>query len=58
VAGVIRSAQDEGLARSGDPVVLANMLIGMIDGLAVQVILASANMSPGHHARHLPRVHR
>jgi AcrR family transcriptional regulator len=45
VAGVIRSAQDEGLARSGDPVVLANMLIGMIDGLAVQVVLASANMS-------------
>src|SRR5689334_14773059 len=36
VAGVIRSAQHEELARPGDPVVLANMLIGMLDGLAVQ----------------------
>lgn len=44
VAGVIRAAQREGLARSGDPVVLANMLIGMLDGLAVQVILSSQSM--------------
>jgi len=45
VAGMIRSAQTESLARSGDPVVLASMLIGMIEGLAVQVILSSADMS-------------
>lgn len=44
VAGVIRSAQHEKLARPGDPVVLANMLIGMLDGLAVQVILESASL--------------
>jgi AcrR family transcriptional regulator len=45
VAGVIRAAQHEEVARPGDPVVLANMLIGMLDGLAVQVILGSASMS-------------
>lgn len=45
VAGVIRSAQSEGLVRAGDPVVLANMLIGLLDGLAVQVVLESPNMS-------------
>ncbi len=45
VAGVIRSAQGEGLVRAGDPVVLANMLIGLLDGLAVQVVLKSPNMS-------------
>ena len=44
VAGVIESAQDEGTARSGDPVLLANMLIGMLDGLAVQVLLESSSM--------------
>ncbi|BBX38319.1 TetR family transcriptional regulator [Mycolicibacterium mageritense DSM 44476 = CIP 104973] len=44
VAGVIRAAQTEGLARAGDPVTLANMLIGMLDGLAVQVILQSPSM--------------
>lgn len=45
VAGVIRAAQDEGLARPGDPAVQANMLIGMLDGLAVQVVLGSPSMS-------------
>jgi AcrR family transcriptional regulator len=45
VAGVIRSAQHQELARPGDPVVLANMLIGMLDGLAVQVLLGSQSMS-------------
>lgn len=45
VAGVIRAAQDEGLARPGDPAVQANMLIGMLDGLAVQVVLKSPKMS-------------
>lgn len=41
---MIRAAQTEGLARAGDPVTLANMLIGMLDGLAVQVILQSPSM--------------
>lgn len=45
VAGVIRDAQAGGLARAGDPAVQANMLIGMLDGLAVQVVLGSPNMS-------------
>lgn len=45
VADVIRSAQDAGLARAGDAVVQANMLIGMLDGLAVQVVLRSPRMT-------------
>ena len=45
VTGVIQSAQDAGLARAGEAAVLANMLIGMVDGLAVQVILESPRMS-------------
>ncbi|MGB8404263.1 MAG: TetR/AcrR family transcriptional regulator [Mycobacterium sp.] len=45
VAGVIGAAQREDLARSGDPVVLANMLIGVLDGLAVQVLLESPAMT-------------
>ncbi|MCV7430872.1 TetR/AcrR family transcriptional regulator [Mycolicibacterium bacteremicum] len=45
VAGVIEAAQREGLARPGDPTAQANMLIGMLDGLAVQVVLDSPSMS-------------
>ena len=45
VTGVISDAQREELARSGDPVDLANMLIGMLDGLAVQVLLESPSMT-------------
>ncbi|MGU3497603.1 TetR/AcrR family transcriptional regulator [Mycobacterium sp. C31M] len=45
VAGVIQQAQDEGLARPGDAAAQANMLIGMLDGLAVQVVLGSPSMS-------------
>lgn len=45
VAGVIAAAQDEGTARAGDAVLQANMLIGMLDGLAVQVLLESSSMS-------------
>jgi AcrR family transcriptional regulator len=44
VAAVLKSAQDEGLTREGDPVVQANMLIGLLDGLAVQVVLQSPSM--------------
>jgi AcrR family transcriptional regulator len=45
VAGVIGSAQREGEGRDGDPMTLANMLIGMLDGLAVQVLLESPSMT-------------
>jgi AcrR family transcriptional regulator len=45
VAGIIRDGQDQGLLRSGDAVELANALIGMIDGLAIQVLLNSSNMT-------------
>jgi AcrR family transcriptional regulator len=45
VAGVIADAQAAGTARPGDASVQANMLIGMLDGLAVQVVLESPNMS-------------
>ena len=45
VAGIIRDGQDQGLLRPGDAVELANALIGMIDGLAIQVLLGSRNMT-------------
>ncbi|ANW65808.1 TetR family transcriptional regulator [Mycobacterium sp. djl-10] len=45
VASVIADAQAAGTARPGDASVQANMLIGMLDGLAVQVVLESPNMS-------------
>lgn len=45
VAGVIGDAQRAGLARPGDPVTVSNMLIGMLDGLAVQVVLHSSQMT-------------
>ncbi|GAA1683702.1 TetR/AcrR family transcriptional regulator [Fodinicola feengrottensis] len=45
VAEVIKAAQDAGTARAGDPVRLANMLVGMVDGLAMQVLLRSPSMS-------------
>ncbi len=45
VAGVIEAAQEEGSARPGNAGQMANMLIGMLDGLAVQVLLGSGAMS-------------
>ena len=45
VAGIIRDGQDAGLFRADDPVVAANGLIGMIDGLALQVLLGSHSMT-------------
>lgn len=44
VADVIGAAQRQGTARSGDPTRLADMLVGMLDGLAVQVLLHSPAM--------------
>jgi AcrR family transcriptional regulator len=45
VAGIIRDGQDAGLFRDEDPVLAANALIGMIDGLALQVLLGSHSMT-------------
>ena len=45
VAEVIRQAQALGQARPGDPVQLADMLISMIDGLAMQSLLHSTHVN-------------
>ncbi len=45
VAAIIRDGQDAGEFRGGDPVVFANGLIGMIDGLSLQVLLGSRSMT-------------
>lgn len=45
VAGVIRDGQVAGQFRPEDPVVVANALIGMIDGLALQVLVGSHSMT-------------
>ncbi|MGH3648880.1 MAG: TetR/AcrR family transcriptional regulator [Micromonosporaceae bacterium] len=46
VAGIVRDGQDHGVFRDGDAVQLANALIAMIDGLAIQVLLGSPSMTP------------
>ena len=45
VAGIVRDGRDAGVFRDEDPVLVANALIGMIDGLALQVILGSRSMT-------------
>lgn len=45
MAGIIRDGQDQGHFRAGDAVLQANMLIGVIDGLAMQVLLGSRSMT-------------
>lgn len=45
VAAVIRDGQTLGLLREGDAVEYANRLIGMIDGLAIQVLVGSRSMT-------------
>jgi len=45
VAGIISDGQDAGLIRDGSAIELANMLIAMIDGLAIQVLLGSRSMT-------------
>jgi AcrR family transcriptional regulator len=47
VADVVRDGQSRGQLADGDPFVLANMLVGMIDGLAVQVLAGSQSMTAG-----------
>lgn len=41
---IIRQGQDEGRIRGGDPLLFTNMLIAMIDGLAIQVLAKSKEM--------------
>lgn len=45
VASIIRDGQALGQLTAGDPVLLANMLISMLDGLAVQVLAGSRSMT-------------
>ena len=45
MAGIVRDGQDAGLFRDEDPVLVANALISMIDGLALQVLLGSRSMT-------------
>lgn len=44
VSRLISQAQAEGRIRSGDPLTYTNMLIAMVDGLAVQVLANSKEM--------------
>jgi len=44
VRNAIAAAQRAGTAREGDPELLSNMLIGMLDGLAMQVLLRAKAM--------------
>lgn len=41
---IIRQGQAEGRVREGDPLLYTNMLIAMIDGLAIQVLAKSKEM--------------
>jgi AcrR family transcriptional regulator len=45
VAAIIRDGQAAGHFREGDSVLLANGLIGMIDGLGLQVLLGSKSLT-------------
>lgn len=45
VASLIRDAQTHGLLQPGDPTTFANTLIGLLDGLSIQVILESPGMT-------------
>jgi AcrR family transcriptional regulator len=47
VADIVRDGQSRGQLAAGDPFVLANMLVGMIDGLAVQVLAGSHTLTAG-----------
>jgi AcrR family transcriptional regulator len=46
VASLVHDAQEHGSLKPGDPATLANTLIGLLDGLAIQVILESPGMTP------------
>jgi len=51
VADIVRDGQSRGQLAAGDPFVLANMLVGMIDGLAVQVLAGSHTLTAGRMRR-------
>lgn len=45
IVDLVRAAQDDGQLGDGDPVEIANSVIAMIDGLAIQVLLGSKDMT-------------
>lgn len=45
ISMIVRAGQSSGHIREGDPVEIANMLIGMLDGLALQVLVGSRDMT-------------
>lgn len=45
VAGLIREGQASGQLEPGDSVAMANQLVGLLDGLALQVLLGSRGMT-------------
>jgi AcrR family transcriptional regulator len=45
IAEIIRAGQAEGSIVPGDPTLLANALVSMIDGLAIQALLGSKHMT-------------
>jgi AcrR family transcriptional regulator len=47
VLGLVRAAQDQDLLADGDPSIIANTIVAMIDGLAIQVLLGSRDMTLG-----------
>ncbi|MFA9431199.1 TetR/AcrR family transcriptional regulator [Egicoccus sp. AB-alg2] len=44
VLDIIAEGQADGTMRPGDPVMLANAMIGLVDGLAIQLLLRSKNL--------------
>lgn len=45
ISMIIRAGQGAGQIEQGNPVELANMLVGMLDGLALQVLVGSRDMT-------------
>src|SRR5690606_16010043 len=45
ISMIIRAGQQSGEIVAGDPVEIANMLVGLLDGLAVQVLVGSRDMT-------------
>ena len=45
IVGLVREAQRRGSLVDGDPSIIANAIVAMIDGLAIQVLLGSRNMT-------------
>ena len=45
ISMIIRAGQSAGQIEQGDPVEIANMLVGLLDGLALQVLVGSRDMN-------------